>query len=388
MQQGPIESFIPVMLFAIVFGLSMDYEVFLVSRIHERWTHTRDNSRAVAEGLALTGRVVTAAAAIMVCVFLSFMLGEDRVIKEFGLSLASAVFLDALVVRCLLLPADAAPVGAGTWRSAGVARPGAAAREHRGHDAARRSGRGATTAPAAAPAAPGAAAGVATEGSGGLSPARRRRAALAPACCARSARSARCARRRRPPRLARAAAARRAARVRRPRASGELAARPGLSVGIMSATQGRYTTGAAAARHHPGRAGRLLGLRPRAPAGAVARDRAAPAAVVAGWQAARRRAERRAAAAAPGPAGRRRSPAARGYAGIARDRGPRRRSVAADRGGRVAAVSLGAAPARCSRGSPRCARSTRWSSPTCPAARGLARPARRSSARRGARASC
>src|SRR6185312_9427259 len=102
---GPIESFIPVMLFAIVFGLSMDYEVFLISRIHEQWTRTGDNRRAVGEGLALTGRVVTAAAAIMVCVFLSFMLGENRVIKEFGLSLASAVFLDAVVVRCLLLPA-------------------------------------------------------------------------------------------------------------------------------------------------------------------------------------------------------------------------------------------------------------------------------------------
>jgi RND superfamily putative drug exporter len=114
-QPGPIESFIPVMLFAIVFGLSMDYEVFLVSRIHERWTHTRNNSRAVAEGLALTGRVVTAAAAIMVCVFLSFMLGEDRVIKEFGLSLASAVFLDAVVVRCLLLPAVLHLVGPVTW---------------------------------------------------------------------------------------------------------------------------------------------------------------------------------------------------------------------------------------------------------------------------------
>ncbi|HTA36231.1 MAG TPA: MMPL family transporter, partial [Solirubrobacteraceae bacterium] len=114
-QAGPIESFIPVMLFAIVFGLSMDYEVFLVSRIHERWTHTRENSRAVAEGLALTGRVVTAAAAIMVCVFLSFMLGEDRVIKEFGLSLASAVFLDALVIRCLLLPATLSLLGGVTW---------------------------------------------------------------------------------------------------------------------------------------------------------------------------------------------------------------------------------------------------------------------------------
>ncbi len=113
---GPIESFIPVMLFAIVFGLSMDYEVFLVSRIHERWTITRNSRRAVGEGLALTGRVVTAAAAIMVCVFLSFMLGEDRVIKEFGLSLASAVFLDALVIRCLLLPATLHLLGDVTWR--------------------------------------------------------------------------------------------------------------------------------------------------------------------------------------------------------------------------------------------------------------------------------
>ncbi|MGH2855254.1 MAG: MMPL family transporter, partial [Solirubrobacteraceae bacterium] len=112
---GPIESFIPVMLFAIVFGLSMDYEVFLVSRIHEQWTRSRDHHRAVGEGLTLTGRVVTAAAAIMVCVFLSFMLGENRVIKEFGLSLASAVFLDAVVVRCLLLPAVLHVVGEPTW---------------------------------------------------------------------------------------------------------------------------------------------------------------------------------------------------------------------------------------------------------------------------------
>ncbi|HEY2201919.1 MAG TPA: MMPL family transporter [Solirubrobacteraceae bacterium] len=113
---GPIESFIPVMLFAIVFGLSMDYEVFLVSRIHERWVRTGEHSRAVQEGLALTGRVVTAAGAIMVCVFLSFMLGENRVIKEFGLSLASAVFLDALVIRCLLLPAVLSIIGQRTWQ--------------------------------------------------------------------------------------------------------------------------------------------------------------------------------------------------------------------------------------------------------------------------------
>jgi RND superfamily putative drug exporter len=114
-QPGPTDSFIPVFLFAIVFGLSMDYEVFLVSRMHERWSKTHEHSRAVADGLALTGRVVTAAAAIMVCVFLSFTLLEGRVIKEFGLSLASAVFLDALVVRCLLLPAVLHLVGERTW---------------------------------------------------------------------------------------------------------------------------------------------------------------------------------------------------------------------------------------------------------------------------------
>jgi RND superfamily putative drug exporter len=113
---GPIESFIPVMLFAIVFGLSMDYEVFLVSRIHEQWARGSDSRRAVGEGLALTGRVVTAAAAIMICVFLSFMLGESRVIKEFGLSLASAVFLDAVIVRCLLLPAVLNILGDLTWK--------------------------------------------------------------------------------------------------------------------------------------------------------------------------------------------------------------------------------------------------------------------------------
>ncbi|HEY2630923.1 MAG TPA: MMPL family transporter [Solirubrobacteraceae bacterium] len=115
-KSGPIESFVPVMLFAIVFGLSMDYEVFLVSRIHEQWARNGDSRRAVSEGLALTGRVVTAAAAIMICVFLSFMLGESRVIKEFGLSLATAVFLDAVVVRCLLLPAVLNILGDITWK--------------------------------------------------------------------------------------------------------------------------------------------------------------------------------------------------------------------------------------------------------------------------------
>jgi RND superfamily putative drug exporter len=104
-QEGPIEPWLPVMLFAIVFGLSMDYEVFLISRIHEEWTHRRNAKEAVSEGLAVTGRVITAAATIMICVFLSFVTGDDRGIKLFGLSLATAVFLDAFVVRSLLLPA-------------------------------------------------------------------------------------------------------------------------------------------------------------------------------------------------------------------------------------------------------------------------------------------
>ena len=113
--KGPIESWIPVMLFAIVFGLSMDYEVFLVSRIHEEWTKRRDASRAVVEGVATTGRVITAAAAIMVCVFLAFVLLPERQIKMFGLSLATAVFLDAFVIRCLLLPAVLELLGRRTW---------------------------------------------------------------------------------------------------------------------------------------------------------------------------------------------------------------------------------------------------------------------------------
>jgi uncharacterized membrane protein YdfJ with MMPL/SSD domain len=89
---APIQAFIPVLLFAIVFGLSMDYEVFLVSRIHEEWTRSGDPRQAVRHGFASTGRVVTAAATIMICVFISFAVGDERVLKLFGLSLASAVF--------------------------------------------------------------------------------------------------------------------------------------------------------------------------------------------------------------------------------------------------------------------------------------------------------
>jgi RND superfamily putative drug exporter len=112
---GPIESFVPVMLFAIVFGLSMDYEMFLMSRMHEEWRRTGDASLAVRNGLATTGRVITAAAAIMIVVFVSFGLGPERVIKEFSLSLAVAVLLDAVIIRCLLVPAIMELAGARAW---------------------------------------------------------------------------------------------------------------------------------------------------------------------------------------------------------------------------------------------------------------------------------
>jgi RND superfamily putative drug exporter len=115
-QKGPIEAWVPVIMFAVVFGLSMDYEVFLVSRIREQWLRGRDASTAVADGISLTGRVITAAAAVMVCVFLSFVLGDERTLKEFGFILAVAVLLDALVVRCMLLPAVLELLGPLTWR--------------------------------------------------------------------------------------------------------------------------------------------------------------------------------------------------------------------------------------------------------------------------------
>ncbi len=114
-QAGPIDAFIPVLAFAIVFGLSMDYEVFLISRVHEEWESRRDASAAVREGLARTGRVITAAAAVMVAVFGAFAISGDRVLEMFGLVMASAVFLDALVVRMLLVPAVLQLLGRRTW---------------------------------------------------------------------------------------------------------------------------------------------------------------------------------------------------------------------------------------------------------------------------------
>jgi len=112
---GPIISFLPIFLFSIVFGLSMDYEVFLMSRIHEEWERTGDASEAVTRGLALTGRVITAAAAIMVTVFLSLAIGEDRIIKLFGLGLASAVFIDAVIIRSVLVPSIMQLLGKRAW---------------------------------------------------------------------------------------------------------------------------------------------------------------------------------------------------------------------------------------------------------------------------------
>ncbi|MDQ1359418.1 MAG: putative drug exporter of the superfamily [Acidimicrobiaceae bacterium] len=113
---GPIESFLPMMLFAILFGLSMDYEVFLLSRMREEYdTNGHDNREAVADGLAVTARVITAAAAIMVCVFSSFVFGDQRIIKEFGLGLAVAVLIDASIVRMILVPSAMELLGDANW---------------------------------------------------------------------------------------------------------------------------------------------------------------------------------------------------------------------------------------------------------------------------------
>jgi RND superfamily putative drug exporter len=112
---GPIEAFLPVMVFAILFGLSMDYEVFLVSRIYEEWHKRGDNREAITHGLAATGRTITAAAAIMVLVFAAFILGGERIIKLFGIGLASAVFFDALIIRSVLVPGLMLVVGKANW---------------------------------------------------------------------------------------------------------------------------------------------------------------------------------------------------------------------------------------------------------------------------------
>ena len=122
---GPIESFLPIMVFAVVFGLSMDYEVFLVSRMHEEWVHTRDAHYAVRHGLAMTGRVVTAAAIIMIAVFGAFAIGNERALAMMGVGFAAAIFIDAFIIRLLLLPGGDAPRRTGDVVDAGVARASA-----------------------------------------------------------------------------------------------------------------------------------------------------------------------------------------------------------------------------------------------------------------------
>ncbi|MFV1991859.1 MAG: MMPL family transporter, partial [Acidimicrobiales bacterium] len=114
-EPAPIEPFVPMMLFAITFGLSMDYEVFLLSRVKEEYDLHGDPVNSVADGLASTAKVITAAAAIMIVVFGSFVLEDDRIIKLFGTGLATAVFLDATLVRMLLVPATMSLLGGRNW---------------------------------------------------------------------------------------------------------------------------------------------------------------------------------------------------------------------------------------------------------------------------------
>ncbi len=112
---GPIEAWAPVLFFAILFGLSMDYQVFLVSRMHEEWVHTRDNRRAIAVGQAETGGIITAAALIMITVFAGFIIDPNRVVKLLGIGLAGAVFLDAFVLRTVLVPSLMHMFGKANW---------------------------------------------------------------------------------------------------------------------------------------------------------------------------------------------------------------------------------------------------------------------------------
>ena len=112
---GPIESFLPVIMIAILFGLSMDYQVFLVSRMHEEWVNTGDNEEAIQRGQANTGRVITAAALIMISVFFSFAFGGQRIIAEFGVGLGGAVLMDAFILRTVLVPALMHFIGRANW---------------------------------------------------------------------------------------------------------------------------------------------------------------------------------------------------------------------------------------------------------------------------------
>ena len=112
---GPVESYLPIIMIAILFGLSMDYQVFLVSRMHEEWVNTGDNEMAIIHGQANTGRVITAAALIMISVFFSFAFGGQRIIAEFGIGLGGAVLLDAFILRTILVPSLMHYLGRANW---------------------------------------------------------------------------------------------------------------------------------------------------------------------------------------------------------------------------------------------------------------------------------
>ncbi|WP_256069548.1 MULTISPECIES: MMPL family transporter [unclassified Streptomyces] len=112
---GPVDAFLPVIMLSLLFGLSMDYQVFLVSRMHEEWVHSRDNARAVRVGLAETSRVINSAAVIMICVFAAFVLSGQRVLAMFGVGLAGAVALDAFILRTVLVPSLMHMFGASNW---------------------------------------------------------------------------------------------------------------------------------------------------------------------------------------------------------------------------------------------------------------------------------
>ncbi|WP_407564800.1 MMPL family transporter [Streptomyces sp. 184] len=114
-ESTPVGPYIPIFIFAVVFGLSMDYEIFLVSRIHEEWIRTKDTSLAVREGLAHTGSVITAAGAIMIVVFGSFMFSDQVLLQQIGFGMAVAIFVDAVIIRCLIVPAVMQLLGRWAW---------------------------------------------------------------------------------------------------------------------------------------------------------------------------------------------------------------------------------------------------------------------------------
>jgi putative drug exporter of the RND superfamily len=111
----PVNPFVPMIMFAVLFGLSMDYEVFLLSRVREEFQRTGDSHRSVVDGLAATARVITSAALIMISVFLAFVATDDVTVKMFGLGLATAVFVDATLVRMVLVPSTMSLLGSANW---------------------------------------------------------------------------------------------------------------------------------------------------------------------------------------------------------------------------------------------------------------------------------